>query len=133
MPDSVPYLESESHFRRYEKYIIDIVRAWPNTVTFTPLAPVASIETLSSRIRICIKALRNNQFPVSWDFAKFIQICDEIIVSTKATPGKVVCGPYDKLRKIVPLDTKIEVDPISSASPTINITDPSVDLITSII
>ena len=107
MPENLPYLESERHFRRYERYLEVIVNMWPMVAVFTPEPPVASVETLSSRIRIARDSLRNNQWQVRLNMAKFMQICDEITVSTNAQPGKVVCGPADLLRKMVPLGTKV--------------------------
>ena len=99
----LPYLQTERHFRRYEAYLREITEKWPQLSVFTPAPPVASTETLSSRIRIAIKSLRNNQWDTTWAGTKFVQICDEIVVSTTAQLGKVVCGPFDLVRKQVPL------------------------------
>lgn len=109
----LPYLQSERHFRRYEPYIAEIVRAWPQLAILEPKPPISSVETLASRVRICIKALRDNfkSDESSWDFSnpsKFIQICDEIVTSTTAIPGRVVCGPEDLVRKQVPLGVQVQ-------------------------
>jgi len=133
-PSLLPYLESERHFRKYEYYIKTIVDKWPQLCVFTPVAPVASVETLSTRIRIAIKSLRANQWTVTdFNFAKFIQICDEITVSTRANPGKVTCGPEDLVRKAVPLGVKVEEQELPpSPSIRINLINPSDDLITAV-
>ena len=105
------YLKSERHFRLYEPYLRQIVEAWPAVVTFEPKAPVASTATLETRIRICKNALKEHlshdlgndasslwllgDFPVQ----KFLNVVDEIVVSSNAVPGKVVCGPEDLVRK----------------------------------
>jgi len=137
-PSMEPYLSSERHFRRYEQYIKTIVDSWPRSVTFTPQPPVCSVETLASRIRICIKAFRDNmqsslvEWKVSFSSAIFLQICDEIVVSTTAQPGKVVCGPAALVRKTVPLG--VAVEPIVTQTiPKVNLVDPPTDLIRAIL
>jgi hypothetical protein len=132
MNDNLPYLDSERHFRLYEDHIKCIVQAWPQIVTFDLKPPVLSPDTLASRLRICIKSLRNHQWTVSWDFAKFIQICDEIVISVSARPGKVVCGPYDIIRKIVPLTSPVESVTTGVITP-INIANPNEDVIHAIL
>ena len=103
---NIPYLQSERHFRLYEAYLAEIVKKWPLAVTFTPKAPVASPETLSSRIRIVNQALRANiqsneeLWKTEIPTAKFLLVTDEITVSTTVSPGTVVCGPRDLVRKV---------------------------------
>jgi len=111
--NDLPYLQSERHFRRYETFLWHIVNEWPRMVDFQPTPPIASVETLASRIRICIRALRANiqsneaQWKTAIPAAKFLQICDEIVVSVTAKPGYVVCGPYDAVRRRTPLGVRV--------------------------
>lgn len=132
-----PYLKSERHFRRYEPYLKAIVTQWPNLVVFTPQPPVCSVETLASRIRICIKALHDaiqgeGEWDCSFDLMRFVQIADEIVVSTTAQAGKVVCGPEDKIRKQVPLGVQIE-PPIEQVIPQVHLVNPDEDLFMAVI
>lgn len=127
----LPYLESERHFRRYEPYLAQIVKAWPETTVFEPKPPHASVETLSTRIRMARDSLRNSQWPTAIPMAKFLTICDEIVVSTKSVPGCVACGErttlFKKNREVFPsvLDEKSETQVI----PVINLVDPDDELI----
>jgi hypothetical protein len=135
---TLPYLQSERHFRKYEKYIQQIVESWPNVIVFTPTPPVASVETLSSRIRITIDSLRNNHWGVDWDFSKFFQICDEIYVSLKTNPGRVTCGPETSVRGLSPIGRKLEFElqAVSSTHqpvPKINLINPSNELILAVV
>lgn len=133
MPESVlPYLQSERHFKLYENYIFRIVNNWPNITTFKPEPPHSSVETLSTRIRMCMKSLRNNQWDTMIPFGKFIQIVDEIVVSTAANPGCVTCGPMDSLRKKVPLGTPVETE-ITQVVPLVNLTNPEQDLLKAVL
>lgn len=119
-----PYFQSERHFRLYEPYLAKIVDAWPQAVTFTPQPPVASVETLSTRIRICREALRNNiqsnedRWPTSIPTAKFLQVCDEIVVSTTVHPGKVVCGPIETILAIRASSQQGQGTPSTTSTPT---------------
>lgn len=121
-----PYLKSERHFRLYEHYVKTIVDSWPQQSIFTPSAPVASTETLASRIRICIGALLDNiqdndeLWQVSFSVTKFIQIADQIVVSNTAIPGRVVCGPRDVLRRRTPLGVQVEPT-ITQVIPRVNL------------
>ncbi len=124
--DVLPYLESERHFRLYESYLFRIVQAWPGVIVFEPKPPHASVETLSTRIRMASKSLRDHQWPSGIPMAKFLLMCDEFVVSTKTVPGRVACGPREALlkrnREVVPsvLDEKAELQQI----PVINLVDP---------
>jgi hypothetical protein len=67
---------------------------------------------------------------------KFIQICDEVVVSTNAQPGKVVCGPYDLVRKLTPLNKVMwpqDVDHGVEDSVKINLINPSEELIHAVV
>lgn len=133
-----PYLQSERHFRRYEPYIEEIVRQWPLPCIFTPKPPVCSIETLASRLRICIKALDSNiasgdrMWDVGFPVNKFVQISDEITVSTTAMPGKVVVGPMKSIRKLTPLGVQVEPE-ITQVIPKVHLVEPSDELIKAVI
>ena len=144
MTDTTPYIKSERHFKLYEPYIIDVVTAWPSLVIFTPKPPHASIETLSTRIRICIRALRdaiqrNSGWTHNINEAKFLQCCDEITVSTSVVPGKVVCGPYDLVCKKTPQGQPVAETVSGSVQdrvefmPAINVVDPSVELVNALL
>ena len=132
MNEHLPYLKSERHFRRYESFLRTITENWPAVSIFTPQAPILSTETLSSRIRIARESLRNNQWDITWNLAKFIQICDEIVVSTTANEGKVTCGPYDLIRKATPLTLPVEtID--AGITTKINLVDPPFNLIEAVL
>lgn len=136
MNNSLPYLQTERHFRLYERYLRELTERWPQLSVFTPQPPVASTETLSTRIRIAIKSLRNNQWPIAWNMVKFIQICDEVVVSTNAQPGKVVCGPYDLVRKLTPPNKVMraqDVDHDIEDLAKINLVNPSEELIHAVV
>lgn len=132
---SIPYLQSERHFRLYEQYIDEIVKAWPKVVVFTPQPPIASVETLSSRLRMCMKSLRANLWPTTLDIAKFLQIVDEVVVSTTLEPGKVACGPYDLLRKRVApnLPVEVQTNELTQVVPRVKLTNPPHDLIDAVV
>ena len=130
--NDIPYLESERHFRRYESFVKQIVLNWPQVTVFTPTPPIASTETLSSRIRMAIKSLRDHQWAIDWGYDKFIQCCDEIVVSLTVQQGKVVCGPFDLVRKATPLGTPIAcVD--TQLVPKIDLINPPEELIHAIV
>src|SRR5260221_5319459 len=128
---NLPYLQSERDFRRYEPFVRKVVEPWPLVTAFTPEPPVASVETLSSRIRIAIKSLRDNQWTIDWNMAKFIQICDEIVVSTTTQSGKVTCGPHDLIRKATALDVSVEKQD-TVVSTKINLIEPHEELIAAV-
>lgn len=131
---STSYLYSERHFRLYESYLKTIVDSWPEVSIFTPRPPVASVETLSSRIRMAREALRANiqsnepLWETSIDKQKFLLMCDEFVVSTTIKPGKVVCGPVDKVRamglNIGPIEAVVE-----QVIPKVNLDHPSEELL----
>jgi hypothetical protein len=134
-----PYLTSERHFRLYESYLQEIVKAWPNPSIFTPKPPVASVETLSSRIRICNQALVSNiqsnepRWSTTIDTMKFLLITDELVVSITAVPGKVCCGPIDAVKALgvpvgVPCETIVE-----QRMPKINLVEPSEELLLAVL
>jgi hypothetical protein len=103
------YYGSRRHFELYEPYLVAIVNNWPTLSTFSPTGKVKSVETLVSRIRMAKTALRNNQWTdTKVNLPKFIQICDEIVVTARAIPGKVVAGPEDLVRKKTPTTVKSE-------------------------
>ncbi|MDE2105431.1 MAG: hypothetical protein KGL39_49850 [Patescibacteria group bacterium] len=135
---SSPYLHSEQHFRRYEPYIVEIIKRWPVVVSFTPKPPHASVETLSTRIRICCEALRVNihsSQPLWIDAQlaqKFLEIDDDITVSLSAEPGKVVVGPRSSVIKMTPIKADIEpAIPAINTAP-IQLTNPPADVINAI-
>lgn len=131
---NLPYRYSERHFRRYEPSIAVIVRQWPMVTVLDP-SPLA-LETFSCRLRDAIKSMRDNQWS-SKDIStmKFVQIVDEITISTVAHPGKVSVGPYDVLRKLVPVGKPIEPNPesLGQAVPIINLVDPDKELIEAVL
>lgn len=133
------YLTSERHFRLYESYLRRIVDAWPTVVTFEPVKPVASVATLETRIRICKNALKvelSGPKP-TWDLgdfpvAKFLQIVDEIVVSSNVEPSKVACGPEDMLQKRAPINfSPAEVQ--DQVIPRIELVNPSLDLVVAVV
>ena len=142
MIDSTTYLKSERHFRLYEAYLRQIVDVWPAVSTFEPKPPVASTATLETRIRICKNALKEHlshdlgngawalgDFPVQ----KFLEIVDEIVVSSNAVPGKVVCGPDDLVRKRTANGfSAVDIEHVQSV-PTIDLDKPNLDLVVAVI
>jgi hypothetical protein len=126
----LPYLQSERHFHLYEDYIAKIVTNWPQLTVFPKER--LSVETLSTRIRICMKSLVDNQWATKIPFDKFIQIEDDIVVSTTANPGCVTCGPYDLVRKKVPLGSQVEPS-VTQLMPKVNLIDPPEDLIKAVV
>lgn len=128
MPE-LTYRYSERHFKRYEAHIATIVRQWPAVSVFDPTT--LSLETFSCRLRDAMKSLHDNQWTSSVDAMKFVQIADDITVSTSSHPGKVAVGPRDKLRKLVPLGRSVEAEPAPQTLtvPAINLINPPVDTI----
>src|SRR5574343_1036611 len=112
MMNAPQYTHRESVFRRYESAIAEIVSKWPKPVIFEP---TRSCETFSCRLRDAIASLRNNQWQTTIPMAPFLQICDEITVSTSVVPGKVAVGPYDALRGM--RDRTLAGTPISAGYP----------------
>lgn len=103
-----PYFASYKHFKRYAPYIKQIIDAWPSAVALSPAPPQGSVETLASRIPMCVRALRQHiqQDTTTWpldDFnlAKFLQICDEIHYNKVVKPDYLVCGPEDVVQQMV--------------------------------
>jgi len=107
--------------------IATIVEKWPTLVAFDP-TPL-SVETFSCRLRDAIRSHRQNQWPSTFvPLAKFLQIVDEITVSTSHTTGKVVVGPEELLRKAVPLSTEAFVPELEQVVPVVHLTDPPEEL-----
>lgn len=130
-----PYLKSEAHYQRYAGYIDQIVSGWPGPVALKPKPPVASVETLASRLRICISALRDaitdgEHWKLNFTEPHFSMICDSIVTSTTFTPGMVVCGSSSVLKE----KTKItRIDPvIEQIVPKVNLHHPDGELIKAI-
>lgn len=122
---------SERHFRRYEPTIKKIVDNWPVNTIIDP-KPL-STETFSCRLRDAIRSHRENQWVSDINMPKFIQVCDEIVVSTSVLPGRVAAGLYESLKVMRPMST-IDTATIDEQSiPTINLVDPPEDLIKSVI
>lgn len=134
---NTPYLQSERHFRLYEHYLSEIVRQWPKVAVFELKPPIASTETLSSRIRIVNKALRANVqsnealWTTNIPTAKFLQITDEITVSTTLIPGCVVCGPPD-MRTEGALFSLHET-PVEQTIPKISLVEPELELLLAVL
>lgn len=134
---SIPYLQSEKHFRRYESYIAEVVNRWPGPVHFEPKPPVSSVETLSSRIRICIAALerslaRGERWTVEgFSLDRFAEINAFIVTSTSIKPGWVTCGHGANIKENLEVRT---VDPVvEQVIPKVNLKDPPTELITAIL
>ena len=129
-----PFHQSERNFRRFEATLTELVKRWPIVLKMNP-SPLA-VETYSCRFRDALRALGENfhhaTLSESWETTVpadlFFQHVDEIIVSTAASPGYVVIGPYDLVRKIVPLGTQVEPT-TSQTIPVINLQNPDVALI----
>ena len=133
---TIPYHLSERHFRRYEPYLRDIVAAWPTVVTFVPKPPVASEQTLSSRIRMAIKSLAIYKWqPTIVNMQIFEKCHDKIYVSTTVRPGYVVCGPMSAVvpkRGVQPVEIDVTDSQIQQVIPRVRLTNPPLDLITAL-
>lgn len=96
------YLSSERHFRRHESFIKRIVELYPNAAIFDVKPPITQSDVLARNIRYAGKSLHDNQWdvPETFPYPKFVQIWDEIEVSTTVMPGKVVCGTVGAMQKL---------------------------------
>lgn len=89
----------EDAVRRYESTLRSILNDFPKVVVFKPtLAPT----TFACRLRDAIKSQRANQWPLGIDMARFIQCCDEIVVSER-TDGTVIVGNAETIRNYTKL------------------------------
>ena len=94
------YLLSERHFRRHEPYLVTLIANFPATTTFDVELPITQSDILARNIRYAGKSLMLSQWqPTDVDMAKFVQVWDEITISSTLVPNKVVCGPTESLRK----------------------------------
>lgn len=125
---------SELAFRRYEATIAAIVQQWPSALIFSP-APL-SVETFSCRLRDAIKSHQTHQWPSkSVNLMKFIQIADDIVVSTTANPGKITVAPATYFAKCKQIDftlEKAQAEPQTNV-PHIRLENPTPDLIGAVI
>lgn len=128
----VPYLQSAAHFHLYEDHLLRIVMNWPQLSIWKPLDHGVTPEALAFHLRQAISALSEHHYDSKVPFAKFIQICDDIVVSTTAVPGGVVCGPADIVRKRNPLGTPVEID-VAQLVPKLHLVDPDNDLTKAVI
>ena len=138
--NDLPYRLSERHFRRYEPIIKAIVTAWPLPTICDPVLATGqrlSMETYSCRLRDAIKSLDQNQWSSDINIMKFVQIVDDIVVSTVAHAGKVSVGPYESVRKLTPAGEKVEIGSAlhspSQAVPKINLNNPDPELIRAVL
>ena len=129
------YLLSERHFRRHEPYLVTLVANFPATTTFDVELPITQADILARNLRYAGKSLLESQWqPTDVDMAKFVQVWDEITISSTLVPNKVVCGPTVTLRKRAyakstptpPFD--VEAAPTQLVSQ-INVVDPPLALI----
>ena len=129
------YLLSERHFRRHEPYLVTLVANFPATTTFDVELPITQADILARNLRYAGKSLLESQWqPTDVDMAKFVQVWDEITISSTLVPNKVVCGPTVTLRKRAyakstptpPFD--VEAAPTQIVSQ-INVVDPPLALI----
>lgn len=122
------YLKSAAHFHHYESYVARVVQNWPLLSVFKPEGQ--STESLAFHIRQAVEALRNQHHDSMVPFAKFIQLCDELVITT-GVAGVVVCGPESLVRKQVPTG---DLEPcITQVVPKINLFYPEHDLVKAVI
>ena|ERR1019366_4746859 len=127
------YLLSERHFRRHEPYLVTLIANFPATTTFDVELPITQSDILARNIRYAGKSLMLSQWqPTDVDMAKFVQVWDEITISSTLVPNKVVCGSTEALRKrgTAKATPRFDVE----AAPTqivsqINVVDPPLALI----
>lgn len=132
------YLSSERHFRRHESFIQRIVELYPNAAIFDVKPPITQSDVLARNIRYAGKSLHDNQWavPSTFPYPKFVQIWDEIEVSTTTMPGKVVCGTVDAIAKLgtsrILGFNAAQVTP-EQAVPVIKLDEPSKELLEAVI
>jgi hypothetical protein len=127
------YLLSKRHFRRHEPYLVTLIANFPATTTFDVVWPITQPDILARNLRYAGKSLLESQWqPTDVDMAKFVQVWDEITISSSLVQNKVVCGPTATLRKqgMTKATPRFDVE----ASPTqlvsqINVIDPPLALI----
>ena len=123
------YLMSEQNFRRNERYIHDIVEAYPNSVSFPVLPPITQSEILARNIRYAARSLLTSQWqPTIVNMRKFVQIWDDIICSTMSEPNAVNCGPGVRLDVV----NEATVGP-QQILPTVNVVTEDKELILSVV
>jgi hypothetical protein len=133
------YLLSERHFRNNEDYLRIIVDTFPLLSVFVPPPTITQPDILARNIRYAARSLLTNQWPTSSiNFAKFLQIWDDVSVSTTVHKGKVTCGPQEKLRELMAKNEnpKQEVDVDEGPTqivPKIRLIDPPLDLLQAVL
>ena len=87
----LPHRFREDSFRRYERFISQVVHEYPNPVTFTP----SNSETFSCRMRDAMKSLATNHWDCSF-LPEFKNVYPDLVVSQQG--GDVVIGPRNRVR-----------------------------------